>query len=145
VTGVSLVAFLLAIYLPSAFFRTWAERYVDLGRRKNVSQFDEIVAPIIPSLFLHFQAWLAICLGCVMHKIIAAVFRWEPWSFPGVDWRLLLTLSDASGVERLVRTLEDPYLVMWPMSYAAVLFCSHVHQCRRLRPRRTERHFRRGR
>lgn len=120
-TGASLVAFLLAIYLPNAFFRIWAERYVDLGRRKDVSQFDEIVAPILPSVFLHLQAWLLIHAICFIQNSAASVFRWERWVFPGADWHLLLTLSESQSIARLGHVLDDTYALIWPASYSAIL------------------------
>lgn len=120
-TGASLVAFLLAIYLPHAFFKIWAERYVDLGRRKNVTQFDEIVAPILPSVCLHLQSWLVICGLCLAQNVLALPFRWKHWSFPGADWHLLLTLSESGSIAKLGAILEDRYTLMWPVAYAAIL------------------------
>jgi hypothetical protein len=119
VTGASLIAFVLAIYLPHSFFKTWAERYVDFGRRKDSSQFDDLVAPILPSVVFHVQAWTVVHTICVTHN---ALMR-SRWMFPGVDWRLLFTLSSDSSVQRLSHAASDWYFLMWPIAYAVVLGC----------------------
>lgn len=118
-TGASLIAFVLAIYLPHAFFKTWAERYVDFGRRKDASQFDELVAPILPSVIFHIQTWIAINAACLLHNLTFR--RSTAWTFPGVDWGLLLTLSDARSISRLSRGISDWYFLMWPFAYVVAL------------------------
>jgi hypothetical protein len=119
VTGASLIAFVLAIYLPHAFFKTWAERYVDFGRRKDSSQFDNFVAPILPSVVFHIQTWIIIHLTCLLHNL--ALRSHSRWTFPGVDWRLLLSLSTQRSVSQLSRSVSDWDVLMWPMAYVVAL------------------------
>ena len=116
-TGASLIAFLLAVYLPQALFKTCAERYIDLGRRKNVSQFDEIVAPIFPSLLLHMQSLAIVQAVCALQRLLP----FEPWRFPGPDWATLLTLSDRATINRVGAMLSDWDAMQWPISYVTVL------------------------
>jgi hypothetical protein len=117
VNGVSLITFLLAVYLPHAFFKIWAERYVDLGRRRDTSQFDEIVAPVLPSTFLHLQSWLIVHSVCLIHNLVLPT-RWE---FPGPDWRLVLTISNEASIQRVGEVLNDWDALMWPIGYVTVL------------------------
>lgn len=118
-TGASLIAFVLAIYLPHAFFKTWAERYVDFGRRKNSSQFDDLVAPILPSGVFHLQTWLVIHFVCFLHNL--ALRSDARWGFPGVDWRLMLSLSDQRSVTQLSNAASDWDFLMWPVAYVVAL------------------------
>ncbi|MBV9494446.1 MAG: hypothetical protein JOZ54_09370 [Acidobacteria bacterium] len=116
--GVALAVFLLAIYLPHTFFRAIAERYVDLGRRRDVSQFDEIVAPIIPSALFHLQTWIVVHGLCFVRNRIPLG---APWQFPTVDWRLVLTLGSDTSLDPLIAVLDDRYRLMWPLAYVIAL------------------------
>jgi len=119
VTGASLIAFVLAIYLPHAFFKTWAERYVDFGRRKDSSQFDDLVAPILPSAVFHIQTWVVIHTVCGLHNL--TLRNYAAWTFPGVDWRLLLSLSEQRSVAQLSSAASDWDFLIWPCAYVVIL------------------------
>jgi hypothetical protein len=56
VTGVVLFAFVVYLYLPHVVFKTAAELFVDLGRKQNASQLEEIVAAVLPSSLVHIQS-----------------------------------------------------------------------------------------
>jgi hypothetical protein len=117
-SGAVLIAFVLAIYLPHAAFRLWTERYVDLGRRRDASYFDELVAPILPSALLHFQTWLIIHGVCVVRNLLRPAPQWH---FPGADWGLILTLYSDTSVASIAAITSDWYLLMWPVAYVVVL------------------------
>lgn len=59
----ALVMFLAWIYLPYTFFRFCAERFIDLGRRRDSTQLEEIIAAFLPSIVLNIQAIL-LFKGC---------------------------------------------------------------------------------
>lgn len=116
--GVALAVFLLAVYLPHTFFRAIAARYVDLGRRRDVSQFDEIVAPIIPSALFHLQTWIVVHGLCFVRNRIPLGASWQ---FPAVDWRLVLTLGGDASLNPVIAVLDDRYRLMWPLAYVVTL------------------------
>lgn len=110
-TGALLVAFLIYVYFPHIFFRVWVERYVDLGRRKDVSQFEEIISTILPASVFHLQALCVIWILTLPDVV----------SFPGPDWKLLLSLHSPAGYSRLAEYLSDPFQIMWPVAYFVIL------------------------
>lgn len=54
----ALVMFLAWIYLPYTFFRFCAERFIDLGRRRDATQLEEVISAFLPSIVLNVQAIL---------------------------------------------------------------------------------------
>lgn len=49
----ALFLFLTYVYLPYTLFKFGAERKIDLGRRRDFTQLEEIIAGFVPTFFLH--------------------------------------------------------------------------------------------
>jgi hypothetical protein len=54
----ALFLFLGYVYLPYTLFKFGAERKIDLGRRRDFTQLEEIIAGFVPTFFLHLQTLL---------------------------------------------------------------------------------------
>lgn len=52
----ALVLFLGWVYLPYTFFKFSAEIFIDLGRRRDATQLEEIISAFLPSVVLNVQA-----------------------------------------------------------------------------------------
>lgn len=111
-TAVVLVAFFAYLYLPHVMFKTAAELYVDLGRKQNASQLEEIASAVLPSLILHGFTFAAL-------KLLAAL---TPLRFPGVDWSLIgMALSgEGSQVARSIGRAELFWTIAYPLCVIAV-------------------------
>lgn len=69
----ALLLFLVFVYLPYAFFTLFAERFIDLGRRRDSTQLEEIISAFLPSLLFHLPVFL-------LYHLIKVVFK-LPWTF----------------------------------------------------------------
>lgn len=69
----ALLLFLVFVYLPYAFFTLFAERFIDLGRRRDSTQLEEIISAFLPSLLFHLPVFL-------LYHFIKVVFN-LPWTF----------------------------------------------------------------
>src|SRR5437762_428657 len=49
----ALLLFVVFVYLPYAFFTLFAERFIDLGHRRDATQLEEIISAFMPALFFH--------------------------------------------------------------------------------------------
>ncbi len=105
-TGLVLLAFFAYLYLPHVLFKTAAELFVDLGRKQNASQLEEIASAVLPSALLHL-------LTLVLFWIIAAV---SPLNLPGVDWSLIA--SAISGETRQLAAILGTRQMYWTVAYA---------------------------
>ena len=52
-TGVVLLTFFAYLYLPHVLFKAAAQLYVDLGKKQDASQLEEIASAVLPSAILH--------------------------------------------------------------------------------------------
>lgn len=108
-TGSLLLGFVVYFYLPHALFKIWAERSVDLGRKRDSSQVEEITSAILPTSFLHLQALIVIRLTTSL-----------PWlSFPWVDWDLILGVGGATGLSRYLADFDHS---IWAFCYVFILY-----------------------
>lgn len=104
-TGLVLLAFFAYLYLPHVLFKTAAELFVDLGRKQNASQLEEIASAVLPSALLHL-----LTLG--LFGIIGAL---TPFKLPGVDWSLIA--SAVSGETRQMGALLETRQMYWTVAY----------------------------
>lgn len=75
-TDVLSYAFLLFVgwvYIPYAFFKFTAEWYIDLGRRRDSTQLEEIISAFLPGVVLNLQAMFFFFL-CTPYSLDYAVF-----------------------------------------------------------------------
>ncbi|MDP9191395.1 MAG: DUF6338 family protein [Acidobacteriota bacterium] len=105
-TGLVLLAFFAYLYLPHVLFKTAAELFVDLGRKQNASQLEEIASAVLPSALLHL-------LTVVLFWIVDAI---SPVSLPGVDWSLIA--SAVSGETRGLAAILGTRQMYWTVAYA---------------------------
>lgn len=54
----ALFLFLAYVYLPYTFFKFGAERSIDLGKRRDFTQLEEIISGFAPAAILHLMSWL---------------------------------------------------------------------------------------
>lgn len=59
----ALFLFLAYVYLPYNLFKFGAEHVVDIGRRRDFTQLEEIIAGFVPTLILHVQATALYLVG----------------------------------------------------------------------------------
>lgn len=105
-TGAILVSFVLYAYLPHAIFKVFAERSIDLGRRKDASQVEEIAFVLIPATVLHIQA------------IVILKFLWLLGAaMPPPDLTLIGSLAEPEGYRALAARLSDSRGLYWPVVY----------------------------
>jgi hypothetical protein len=109
VTGVVLLAFVVYLFLPHIVFKTAAELFVDLGRKQNASQVEEIVAAVLPSSLLHL-------LTLAAFRLFGAV---TSLNLPPVDSSLIATA--ASGDSQKLTTLFAVPQIYWTAAYVIVL------------------------
>lgn len=108
-TGAILFAFVVYGYLPHAIFKASAERFIDLGRRKDATQVEEIFSALLPSALLHAQT-----------LILLALLGWFTcgWlEMPPPDWRLLAGLSTDEGYPALGQRFSSEYGLWLPLTY----------------------------
>jgi hypothetical protein len=106
VTGLVLLAFFAYLYLPHVLFKTAAELFIDLGRKQNASQLEEIASAVLPSALLHL-------LTLVLFWIIGAL---SPIKLPSVDWPLIASV--VSGETRQIGAI-----VGTRQMYGAIAYC----------------------
>ncbi len=53
-----LLLFIVYVYLPYTFFKFATEHSIDLGRRRDSTQLEEIISAFLPAVFLHGWAWV---------------------------------------------------------------------------------------
>jgi uncharacterized protein DUF6338 len=109
VSGLVLLAFFAYLYLPHVLFKTAAELFVDLGRKQNASQLEEIAAAVLPSALLHF-------LTLILFWIIGAL---SPIKLPGVDWALIA--SAVSGETLPLAAILGTRQMYWVVAYGIAL------------------------
>lgn len=110
-TGVVLLAFFAYLYLPHVVFKTAAELFVDLGRKQNASQLEEIASAVLPSALLHI-------LTLLFFRIVGAV---TPLELPGVDWPLIA--SAISGETRQMAAVVGSRQMTWTIAYGFGVMC----------------------
>jgi len=109
VTGLVLLAFFAYLYLPHVLFKTAAGLFVDLGRKQNASQLEEVASAVLPSALLHL-------LTLVLFWIIGAL---SPIKLPGVDWSLIA--SAVSGEGRQLSAILGTRQMYWTAAYCVGL------------------------
>jgi hypothetical protein len=110
VTGVVLLAFFAYLYLPHVTFKAAAELYVDLGRKQNASQLEEIASAVIPSAILHLLTLIALSVAGVL----------TPISLPGVNWPLIAAAFSANAPQQFTAVLGTRAM-HWTLGYAGTL------------------------
>src|SRR5207248_5229713 len=109
-TGVVLLAFFAYLYLPHVLFKAAAQLYVDLGKKQDASQLEEIASAVLPSAILHGLTYLAL-------KALAAAFATH---LPGVNWLLVTSLASTDAQHLLASPLAHVD-TKWTLVYAAFL------------------------
>jgi hypothetical protein len=110
--GLILLAFITFVSLPHILFKTSAELFIDLGRRPDVSELEEIVTSIAPAIVLNL-----ISLGIIR---IAEFARVGEIARP--DWPLIIRLLFADhGGELLAKYCESPHAFYDPLRYVIIL------------------------
>lgn len=71
----ALLTFLAYIYLPTALFRLCAELHIDLGRKADATQFEEIISAFIPGFLLNVVPFVAF-IGIVELFPVEWPFDW---------------------------------------------------------------------
>jgi small nuclear ribonucleoprotein (snRNP)-like protein len=109
VTGVVLLGFFAYLYLPHVSFKAAAELYVDLGRKQNASQLEEIASAVLPSAVLHI-------LTFAIFKFVGLL---TPLHLPPVDWTFIA--STVSAGEQPWMSVLGSRELYWTVAYAAGL------------------------
>lgn len=119
ILGVSLVAFITYLYLPTAVFRFGAERFVDMRPRPDSSELAEFIDSTLPSLLFHGITWLVLRLVVRLLALLALAVSWVHNTngvavvmrrrplVPVVDWRLLGNLLGGGENDYLRLVLRD--------------------------------------
>lgn len=102
-----LLLFVVFIYLPYTFFTMMAECSVDLGRRRDATQLEQIVSAFLPSLVLHIPAFL----------LSAAVV-----SFWGQDWQFDYTIFGTIFARDRGTISDYLYAGNWKAGFSTYVF-----------------------
>ncbi|MEA2338552.1 MAG: hypothetical protein QOE82_2559, partial [Thermoanaerobaculia bacterium] len=116
--GALIVFFVTYLYLPHIIFKTGAEVYVDVGRRRDTSELEEFLGSALPSIGL-------VVLTHLLNQLIVHISGFaspeHPWSFAvrlRPDWEALAAFITGSGGEisrylttRVRRGGESAFLV----------------------------------
>jgi hypothetical protein len=110
VTGVVLLAFFAYLYLPHVSFKAAAELFVDLGRKQNASQLEEIASAVLPSSILHLLTLVAL-------KIVGIFTTLD---LPGVDWPLIASAFTGNATQQFA-SMFGTREMYWVLAYAGAL------------------------
>jgi hypothetical protein len=111
--GLLLLGFAAYLFFPHVLFKVCAERYVDLGRKFDNSEIEEVVAASIPSALLNFETWIVVRLVGLIggHRL----------SFPRADWKLVASIFFSDDGAKQLAELADSPRAWYPIAYFAFL------------------------
>lgn len=106
--GALLIFFVAYLYLPHIIFKWGAERFVELGRRRDTSELEEFVASALPSIIFVVLTHLANQAIVHIHSAFAPHAHWGFTIRIRPDWDAIAAFVSGNGAE-IERYLTTPY------------------------------------
>lgn len=88
-----LLGFLIFLYLPHIFFKLGAEKWLDLGRKKDSSQLEEFLSAALPSSALNLIACIFIFVPRLSLRLVTFLIDWVSRMFSAHFWSVYETYS----------------------------------------------------
>lgn len=123
-----LVAFVVFLYLPHVFFKIAAEKWIDLGRKRDSTQLEEFISAALPSFGFNALASISLILPRVVLRVsfflyerllaalpsrVTAAFGrlWDQtgtWMPGHVDWHVVSGFFSPISSSALLLFYRDP-------------------------------------